>query len=268
MGLLYYLPNEAGSITLEKARAAGLGYAFDRPSISTGQVPAGPGDASGVIFFYGDPPAGGVAYRPEAQTWRKIPGLESGAWVGRVNAETILPESVARAQQLDGHQVELGDGQQWLVPIALAAPEDQDQQLLLHPALPRRLGLDDAGQWQPAGPILRYEPLWQAACKFWEGFRLGQFDAQTSAAEVECNEDDSCAAAITALAANYRLGPAEVDVLGLFDEQCIGRILLAMIDWDGCQAWLEKKTREAGPGSESCNIGAGPAASTGVSAPA
>ena len=48
-------------------------------------------------------------------------------------------------------------------------------------------------------------------------------------------------AALLALATNYRVGKAEVVLLGLFDDRATVEILKALIDWPTISAWLKKK---------------------------
>ena len=49
-------------------------------------------------------------------------------------------------------------------------------------------------------------------------------------------------AALTALSTNYRIGKAEVNALGLFDDSSATAILSALVDWPTVLKWKEKKT--------------------------
>jgi hypothetical protein len=154
---------------------------------------------------------------------------------------------------LSGHLVTLGDGQRWRVPIARAI--DAEAELLTYGnVLPRAVDVDDDGEWTPAGTVARYAPLWEIATSYWH--------ARVHAEELDegikfdfAGERD---AALAALAANYRIGKAEVGLLGLFNDQAILQILDALIDMPTFEAWCKKKLAAASVGS---STGAGPAAS-------
>jgi hypothetical protein len=249
-GFLYYLPAKR-DIKLAELVALGLGYAFEKPSFTRCEIHAnGPDKGAGVIVADDTRLVGHrVGYYADEQEWVKVP--KTNAYVGWFKADPPTPTDLERSQTLNGHLVELGDGNEWLVPVARGAAEEG-----WYTALPQRTGLDDNGEWASGKVIARYEALWDAACRFWDAFRSAN-DVEGEAVQLDfAGQND---AALVALQANYRVGRAEVVALGLFDGQCVVRILQALIDWP---TWLElhkkKVTSETSAAPASLNTDDGP----------
>jgi len=258
--MLYHLPNFAGStVSLDNLRDRGLGYAFETSIglANTTQTDGPAGEARGLVV--GMERAGRpVGYFPDKQTWQKIPGLD--AWVGFYTGQAPGPNDLARSTMLDGHAVELGDGRRWIVPIAVGGPEEGDAELTRYRTLPHVDRLDEDGNWTVGDVLPRYAPLWDAAAAWW--------DAKWSAAG-EDNEaadtgdairvifkiDDARGAAVTILAANYRVSAIEVSLLGLLNDQTRVAILDAAIDWPTIAAWVQKKTDQQTPDISSTDAG-------------
>jgi len=251
-GLLYYLPDAARARLTEAIDAAGLGYAFDGPPIPC-EVTRGPQAAQPaglVVADKGSAPDHMVRLDPDAQTWRPIPG--SDAMVGVYTDAPPTPELLARADLLPGHPVELADGQTYIAPVARGlAMDDEAGPTGWTLALPQTVGLDPAGAWTAGDVVPRYRALWAAACHWWDAkhqaLDAGPDDDQPDAATVAFTFDFASLldAALTVLAANYRVGRPEVALLGLFDDASAVRLLDAAIDWPTVQAWLKKKAVSA-----------------------
>jgi hypothetical protein len=169
---------------------------------------------------------------------------------------------------LPGHDVTLGDGNAWLVPVARLPVGEAGA-----PAVPKRVVLDDEGAAR-AEPRPEWVWLWQLACEFWD-----EWIAAAEAVEVY----GDCAAAKEAglapdpaapvppppperfrwvawnergriventvgcfdttarlLAVNYRVSPFEVGELGLVASECAPAAALAAVDWPSMED-LEKK---------------------------
>lgn len=244
-GLLYYLPNEPRGIRIERIHELGLGYAFEDRRTPCG-CQHGPDGGSGVVIA--DErcvPSHLVGYFPERQQWLKIPGMV--AYVGFYPADRPKPADLARTQQLRGHLVKLRDGQEYEIPVARALSEDNGE-LLHYCRLPAGTSIDEQGNWIRGALAPAEARLWEIAERFYLAFST-QFrtpaDEEEQPAEAPttitldfAGEND---AALAALAHNYRVGKAEVALLGLFDNQAIGGILQALIDWPTFIEFLKKK---------------------------
>lgn len=212
--LVYFLPGRQ-TANRGTAQAAGLGYLFEGDEgVAYAGTSAGPEGLAGVYFTVPngrrekrDPRAG------ERATWHRLPGLE--AWVGVV--DRVTPADVARPAQVLGHQVQLADGQDWLVPVARLVNGE--------PGLPTALACDQEGTWK-AGPVVpRHRALWEAGLQVWELLRGAEEGA------VALDLGAQAATAVLALGTNYRLGPGEVSALGLLDTSSLAAALRALIDW-------------------------------------
>ncbi len=246
--LVYYFPGRGENLTPKDVWAAGLGYAFDKGQFAQIRgVMRGPDDGKGVaITSAGDR----IGYYPDQQKWLKIPG--SDVWVGTWTDRAILPEELIRERSLDGHWVELGDGQQWCCPAAIARSEI-DERLVWQCSLPEATTLDEEGNWARSGVLPRFAEFWRVAEAFWNEFLPGSSSDEENAGgtpEPDAEQEITFTfaslneAAVTCLATNYRLSRAEVALLGLFNEQCTREIMLAAIDWPTAAAWLKKKASE------------------------
>ena len=165
----------------------------------------GPGDApTGLLLrlCHGpgnhplDPP---LAYQPELQEWtacRPDPerGLAAGRyWLGRIRGSVCEPAYLARPVLFDGPLAELGDGQHWQMPIARW--------------LPKKLDLDEAGNW--CGSVkAEHRWYWDTSEKLFmcwledQGFVWG----------------DAIAYVVHGLSLNYCLNREIAAWLGLLDE--------------------------------------------------
>lgn len=214
---LYYIPKRQAA-DADTIAAAGLAYAIT-PSIAHRGTSGGPDGAAGVIVAQGD--AKGVGYFADAQTWLQAPGSEF--WIGYTTDDPPGPDDLARAKQIAGHEVELGDEKRWLVPVARALDGTSP--------LPRRLAFDGK-QWAPGDILARYTDLFGEACRVWELI--------AGASDEEVTISDECGIAVMALAVNYRLGPVEISMLGLFDTQTEAEVLKALVDWPTFEAFKKK----------------------------
>jgi hypothetical protein len=239
-GLLYYLPGADCSVTLQTARESGLGYAFDRKPISRG-VHGGPDGRQGAILADPSEDVGNIGYHPDRQTWRQVAGTD--AWVGRYVDQPVRPEDLQREKLLDGHLVELLDGQQWLCPIGRGVVEEEGE-LRWYCGLPRSLGKDEQGHWVPGAVRSQYAKLWDVTERWWQTW---SWDDTNKVARPEFGQQEMADAAVLALSTNYRLGDAEVLLLELFDcnwqltETVMAKVLLALVDWPTYLADLKKK---------------------------
>ena len=181
------------------------------------------------------------------QTWRQID--DSVAWVGRWNDQAVDPIQLQRPAMVAGVAVDLADGSTWIAAHARKWIE-YDQQLLPLCPLPKTLSLQ-GGKWQPGQVARRFLQLATLA----EQNRQAEIDAiaaaPTGASEVRFTFDAIDDLAIATLQANYRIGPAELDLLQLYDIQSRTRLVAAAMDSATLAAWSQKKTELARAGFDS-----------------
>jgi hypothetical protein len=183
---------------------------------------------------------------------KQIP-KEKWPWVGMYTADGPRPEELQRRQLLDGHWVRLGDNRKWLIPVARGCSENAEGNLVCHNNLPTALDLDDAGKWVRGTVVKAYEALWQVGERWfttrqraWAGTLAEGDAAEEETTELLIDFPDVTVAAVVALSANYRLGPAEAVLLELFTEQNVVEIMQAVVDWPTWAEWFKKKTDKGG----------------------
>ena len=211
--VLYYVP-DVGTMKAERACELGLGHVFAEGDLTYAGWQNGP-SGPGVLFAHGQ--AGFEA--AGACEWTAAP--DAAYWIGFLRSDLPRPQDLVRAKVMPGHPVCLADGNLWTVPVA--------RLLDGAPALPRRLTWDGAS-WQPGDVLERYADLFGAACRCWDA--LSQ--------DGEVTFDESCDVAVLALAINYRVGPAEVSALGLFDNTSHIEVVKAMLDWPALEEVKKK----------------------------
>lgn len=229
---LYFAP---GGRLMNPARAVarGLSYALKGQRVTSNELAGqGPGGHRGVIFGFGMD-AAECRYLPGEQCWEQMP--ESDLWLGFDAASPPTAADLARDRQVDGHLVILADGRDWLVPVARALDGTSP--------LPKRLRWDGR-RWTRGEVQHRYAELFSNACRAWDALIEGGEDG--APASVDFDISDECDLAALALAVNYRIGPAEISALGLFDDTTERQVLEALIDWPVFeQLMIQKKTVSA-----------------------
>lgn len=243
-GFIYYIPGRDSGLTPADVVPLGLSYALDGPLASVG-CKTGPDRRGGVLAaLAASVPSERLGYHPDKQTWRKIPGTE--LWVGMYPTEPPDLQSLARKQQIEGHQVKMADGRRWLVPLSRAWIEE-DGELRYLEKLPRHSVLDDDGRWRTGDVLGRFAALWRLAVRWEEAWWKsvveiagGEEEEGDSSVKVEFEFDDLHESAIEVLGYNYRIGPAEADLLGLLTWGISREIMLALVDMPTRQAWFKK----------------------------
>lgn len=225
-GFLYFSPTpNATTVPLS------LAYAYEQ-----GEVPAtrtvlanGPCGLAGTVFGRH---GGRVGYYEDSQTWRPIP--KANLWIGYETEQPPGPGDLSRPMQLAGHPVRLGDGHEWIVPIARSVVDDGEA-ISGAIALPRSRDLDADGDWCYGEVVPQYRQLWTVAEQFADVFY--------AADDKTISEATALTWCVLALRANYRLSAIEAAILKLFDDATYTNVLHALIDVPKLLAWLEKKTR-------------------------
>ena len=139
----------------------------------------------------------------------------------------VRPDQLARAEQRPGHLVRLGDGQEWLIPVARLASGG--------PGLPRRRAIRADGSigWEV-----------DAAYRELSDFANIAWDARNGAA-CDVTEDDLDRFAALALGVNYRIGLTEAVALGLFTDISLRGIVDALLDWPEVLRIIEQAEKKA-----------------------
>jgi len=236
-GFLYYVPGER-TFNHETLAKAGIGYAFGdagEPRATVRGVGTGPDGAGGLILARNDvgiDPAT-VGYYPEAQTWQVAAGGKH--WIGIAVGQAPGPGDLEADEMLAGHFVRLGDGNDWLIPVA--------RHFATGGSPPSAITLGPNGELVME-PLQRYVQFSSHGDRVWEDqqVKLGWIEAAEDRAELTIAEGWEIA--IEALALNYRVSPTEVAMLRLLTTPNMPRILEALTDWPAIKA-VAKATLQA-----------------------
>lgn len=185
----------------------------------------GPGKEQGLLIsaFAGHT----VEYNREIYDWKQI---GAGVWIGIIRNHTsnmFAKADLYGRLPADGYPVLLGDGQRYVIPVALADTPNYN--------IPWREGLDDAG-----GIIREVAPEYRAVCA---AARV-MFDAMTADGEFVMDEERLRLACANAVSVNYRLDLRECLALGLFTSETYMAIVEAILDMPGIRELLKKKAED------------------------
>lgn len=246
---LYFAANR--SATNDQLRAA-RPYAIGERVAKAAVTGAGPSGAAGLLFA--DPERlepQHLAYRPDVQRWRRDPsqpadGPAGEIWVGvYTDHRRPTPEELARSPLIPGPRLVLPDSHVWTIPKARQYEQHPDHGLLCYCPLPKRLTLDDAGEWVSGEVIPRFRKLWELAAAYAEAEELAAAEAPPDADTVVFTFDGLNDLAVAALAVNYHVGPVEIDLLDIFDVETRTRLIDTVLDRETWRRLLQKKTDQA-----------------------
>ncbi len=251
MQFLYFLPNRE-QVTVEELVAMGLGYVFAAEpgtKVTTAFTPravqTGPGGETGLMVCRGN--AELVGYYPKRQRFQKEP--EANYWVGMFTDSIPTPAELQRDAMIDGTMLCLADGNDWLLPKSREWV-DLEGELLVKMSLPRRLTRDEKGEWWPGEVKPRYARLWELAQEY-AALAMGSDDDDEDAT-IRFQFDDYDELILQCFQCNYVVSAAEIDLLGIYDDQVRERVMRVLLDIDG-YVELQKKT-----GRDSGDSGSGP----------
>lgn len=243
-GLLYYRPGASQKPDLKTLEAWSLGHAFDSAPAATKLQGSTPDGGSGLLM--GDQKRLGdyaVGYYPAEQEWRQGPDW----WVGWYTAAQPGPDDLARAQQLPGYTLTMGDGNQWTLPLTRNVDEAGNPQC----ALPAVLTMDASGNVGVGGPVAQYKHLWDATEWAWL--------AMVGDKELPMPRVIDTVGLL--YSANYFIHARELFALGVFGTELTPGVMLSLaIGRERWLAWEEKqkKTRPQSP-TDGLTISAGEA---------
>lgn len=245
----YWIPMDRAptntSAVLRILTEAGLHYAFDE-RVTTRTSERGPDGMRGVVVVAGDNADGKLGWWPEEQTWKRIPRSE--IWCGMFKEDVPTPDSLIRDDTISGEWLTLDDGRRWLIPCARRFKEHGED---IYPLenLPKRLTLNDDGEWVPGGIKSRYRKLWDLTCGYADAWSKALQDkAEGGTGVLQIPDETLLHTAVEAVKTNYRVGAIELDMLGVFDQEVMWKVLAVLIDEKTFHAWAKKKVREQADG--------------------
>lgn len=212
-GFLYYIPGQA-RVTAEQLEEIGLGPVFGgNTQLSQRGTAAGPDGCQGVVAWVGDAHAPKQpGYFSETQTWGEC--ASGQFWLGYVNAEPPTPRDLVRLEQVPGYLLALGDGHEWMIPVARVSAGD------MQTMLPQIMRLDNNGGRVYETPA-KYDGLVEYAARTFEALQSGS----------ELGDGFKWDACVEALGTNYRVTGWEVSALKLLTVQLANLVLLGLCDW-------------------------------------
>lgn len=217
----------------------------------TGSTPSGKPGTIVYVGGPGQPSPDRFGYFPAQQTWHDYGRL----WIGLDQLSPVKPADLVRhgtrrdaagvpLAPCDGHQVALGDGNLWEIPI-IRRPNGST-------LLPRKF------DWRDGRMSIdiesRYENVWNLTGEVIDFF----LDSAKLAAEGQsrtCTLQWAADMALAALGLNYRVLPELVGLLGLVGTATWQPILGAMIDWPLIMAAVRAAEKKSDPPASSGTAG-------------
>lgn len=239
MHFQYFFPGRT-KITRDELHELGLGYVFDvettatnGPNLAPRQVSNGPGGQHGLIVSLSSDFCG---YHKEQQVWQQE--IDCDYWVGMFTGDKRpTPETLQRDNLIEGGTLRLDDGHVWMFPAARHY-EEFDGEIIPRRMLPTRLSRDPTGLWVPGEVKERYRELWRLATELLLALSEG---------EVYFPEIDNLV--IECFKCNYRVSAAELDLLGVHDDQVRVRVPRILLDLDNFDVLFKKKLTTLGIGN-------------------
>jgi len=227
MGRLLYFVDGVQSVDRAKLDEVGIGATIQDAKFAARGATTGPGGNPGVTVGTIAVGRNGrekhIGYFPEKQEWEKA---KSGDyWIGKFIEDPPRPEDLLRKEAIDGHNVELFDGNRWIIPIARKIP--------IGSVLPRAMVLGPNGELVMEA-LPRYTKLSKMTERIWDSWSADARRAMVDEEEVESDDpitvEFGWEIAIEALGLNYLVGPEEISFLRLITTANIKMILGALID--------------------------------------
>lgn len=222
MGTIYYFIPNVNQLKPDHLTKAGLEYIIpESQAMPAHNFTTGGKYGGGVVFAYGgkDKRAMINQFMDKGIDFTEIEnGSELKVFVA-VDPEYLpTPTDLAREKQQSGYDVELADGNTWLIPSARYL---------------ERTVKKEGGNWIEGDVLPPFRNLEQRAIELWDILkRASEVDPQHDTT-IDINNGFDTAA--LALSTNYRVSEAEATVLGLFTLQNLRSMIDAIVDlpfWD------------------------------------
>lgn len=253
----YFIPTEQTSTCPPELLAEFmLDGVIDTPELCP--VRSGPAGQPGIVVVDRSLSKTPIRYRPNEQIWRQ--SFDTDAWIGYEAPTPPRMHTLARANMLPGRRVRLCSGEQIEIPIARRYIE-ADGHVFRTTALPKSLGRDqETGQWVPKDVVAKYKTLDNLLVGYTEALAEAYQHVDDDAPIVRFEYAPLPDLIVAAIAANYRVGPDEVDILGIYDQTLNRAIVDVLLDTATTEAWATKK--KAATTSAGLTSSAGPTPST------
>jgi len=225
---IYAIPG-TGLASESKIKKAGLEGLFGPESPSQRPITTGPGGKSCILVSTIKPKQ--LLFKPGEQNWAE--SLSGKYQVGFYVNEPPGPGDLARPTQLAGHEVELGDGNKWLVPVCRIIPGGS--------TLPKTLLLGKDGEVMTED-LPKYAEFSAMVERLWADF-LGETGKDEKDYQSEMPVTERMQLAIKALGWNYRVTADEVNALKLITTQHLYQVLNAIIDLPTLVEVIKKNSR-------------------------
>jgi hypothetical protein len=251
-GFLYYVTSRA-AMNKASLEALGLGPVFGKGSVPNVGVTGGPDGKNGVVFVCGPEPGQEsqvAGYFPDKQEW--VECVTDGYWLGWAKGAKPGPEDLARASMIPGYVGKLNDDGEFLIPILVSDCQET--------AVPKALSRGTSGKWDQETPLPQYAALCRDAEEALPPLKALLWPEDTPDDEdppEPLSREAMVDLAIRGLQVNYRLGPAEVNVLGLLTTHNIASIVALMIDIHAAREMSEASKKNDGPSRDSPDTGDG-----------
>jgi hypothetical protein len=189
-----------------------------------------PGGGKGLLIAGQGTDSKHLLYKPEEQDWQKA--LNGKYWIGWYVNAMPGPIELARKEQIDGHQVFLGDGKKWQIPLARAFPAGT--------ALPQALIMGKDGVLK-AELIPRFIEFSKKAEKYWTDFLIIIGVAEGKPATTM---EQAWEMAVEALNINYHISTDEINIMKLLNTNNIREVCKAIIDFEAVEEFINKSVSQ------------------------
>ena len=216
-GLLYFIPKRDG-ITEDVLLEVDATVLIENKYVAR-PAGTGPGAEHGIVCVpkaeYQGSTSPRPGYYPNEQKWESVNGGKF--FIG--TAGDVIPKDLLRKECIDGHYVKLGDGNEWLVPVARRFP--------IGIVLPEALVLGPDGELVRE-VLPRYTKYSNQAERVWDYW---QYENKLSEEEKEPLTDiEAFEMCCNILSLNYMIDRWAVSLFRLFTTENIRLILEAFID--------------------------------------
>ena len=214
---VYFLPDRQAATAADLAEILPHAFDADGPA-TTCQCHKGPGGRPGITAT------------PDPETtpsWRddlhaNPNGMPRGTWLIHDPDKPPGPDDLIRGEPIDGYPLTLGDGREWMIPLARVFPTGM--------ALPSRLAIGPDGDWVKE-PIPALRQASKDADRIWNAVRTAYDLLEDDESPTVIDEAETIGLAVGILALNYRIGAAEASALGLLTTANVVDVLRLFVDF-------------------------------------
>jgi hypothetical protein len=205
-GFLYYFPKSPNLVPSKIPSECELSFLKDMDGEYSAVGSKGPdGDNGFIISCHPSPDK--IGYYPESQTWEAVEHPTTGVithWIGVDNNQRPCPEDLLKRNFNGSDKVRLGDDNFWIIPIVEAYSKGLDVNHIWLVTLPKHIKMSRLMETKIT-VVPGYEELIALGAKWRETiYKGGKYD-----------QGDFWRFLAALLAVNYRVGRAEINMLGI-----------------------------------------------------